>query len=489
MRYCYIISTCNKYLDTRVQYQWSTFLKHVDKKDIYYLTANEDLEKRQFGWGCLDDEKNITWKYINFIYNMDIPHYDWYVFIDDDTYVYSHKLEYYLKQYDPLDLFYIGNELDHVKHEYCAYMSGGAGYVISNGLYSLITQDIRADGPQLSFKHWCDDLCVGIWIDELIKKGHPVKQFHEPKFHINRITTNNEDQATAITFHHVFTQNDFNDVHNFADSTVRTAFVLVTDQDYFHKATRTIMDIRGVGNWKGEIVIITLDFDLTEDYKHSFYVKEAKFPAIHKTDLLEKIGPNGFSNWDRRELNKTNQWEKFHVFDDYFRTWPRIVFVDAGLRVLDDVKYILELDYKGKFVAPIDGRFLNPNLFSTQISSDKPEPMEALVNDFGKEIMDSTFFLNCIWVYDTAILDIVSKKEMIEGMNKYPCCKTNEMAIMNLYIHFKYGLWTPFCREASNGKILFDWCESNQTYNTTWKDYCFIKYPRTLGINDGPFRT
>jgi hypothetical protein len=64
MKICYIISTCNKYLDTRVSYQMQTFLKYINKNDIYYLTSVANLERRQFGWNTMDDSKNITWKYM-----------------------------------------------------------------------------------------------------------------------------------------------------------------------------------------------------------------------------------------------------------------------------------------------------------------------------------------------------------------------------------------------------------------------------------------
>jgi len=36
---------------------------------------------------------------------------------------------------------------------------------------------------------------------------------------------------------------------------------------------------------------------------------------------------------------------------------------------------------------------------------------------------------------------------------------------------------------ASNGKILFDWCELNNP-NTNWRDYCYIKYPVTISFDD-----
>ena len=35
MKICYIISTCNKYLDSRVKFQMETMLKNINKEDIY----------------------------------------------------------------------------------------------------------------------------------------------------------------------------------------------------------------------------------------------------------------------------------------------------------------------------------------------------------------------------------------------------------------------------------------------------------------------
>ena len=93
MKICYIISTCDKYLDNRVKFQKESCLKDIPNDDIYYLTSRPDIPKRQFGWYAMDDDKNITWKYIHFIYNMNIPHYDWYIFIDDDTFVYKNRLQ------------------------------------------------------------------------------------------------------------------------------------------------------------------------------------------------------------------------------------------------------------------------------------------------------------------------------------------------------------------------------------------------------------
>lgn len=267
-----------------------------------------------------------------------------------------------------------------------------------------------------------------------------------------------------------------------------TVFVLVTDKLYSYKAYVTINDLKTIGNWNGDIVLITIDFNLEDNYKSCLNIIEKKFPLIDKTHLLKEIGPDGFSNSDKREINKLNQWEKLHVFDDYFLQWERVVFLDSGLRVLDDVKYLLELDYKNTILAQNDAspNFRSDQIFKYQLSFDNEDKIDNIKRDFGEKIFDSQHMLNCIWVYDTKILEICDKEQLIEAMNKYTLCKTNEMGIMNLLFHFKYNLWKEFPLKASNGKYLFEWCESNNNFHTTWRDYCFIKYPITISLNEMP---
>jgi len=260
-----------------------------------------------------------------------------------------------------------------------------------------------------------------------------------------------------------------------------TVFVLVTDNNYYYKACTTINDLVTVGKWNGDIVLITIDFDLSKAHIFSEILIEKKFPLIDKTNLLNEIGPDGFSNSDKREIHKLYQWEKLHVFDDYFLQWDRVVFLDAGLRVLEDVKYLLDLDYKDSILAHHE-----PFLFKNQLSFDNLDKIELVKNDFGEEIFDSKYMLNCMWVYDTSILKICNKEQLIDAMNKYTLCKTNEMGIMNLLLHFKYKLWKEFPLKAPNGKFFFEWCETCTNFPTTWRDYCFIKYPVTIALHEKP---
>jgi hypothetical protein len=495
MKICYIISTCDKYLQTRVKHQMDIMLKNVNKEDIYYLTSKPDIENRRFGWNCMDDGKNITWKYIHFIFNMNIPDYDWYIFIDDDTFVFENRLKNLLLTYDSNKNYYIGHELDHIKRDFCLYMSGGAGYAISNSLYKVIYNYVKNTGINNSYEHWCDDLCIGLWINKL-KKETPIIQIDNKLFHVG-LHEHESDLQTAITIHKVMNKEQYEFYSSIKDDELviksiatnndtnnDTVFALVTDLNYFNKAKRTIIDLRSKGNWHGDIVLITLNFDLNSNFKDFYNVTEKKFTQIDKSILRFKIGESGFvDTTDKREINKLNQWEKLHVFDDYFSKWSRVVFLDAGLRLLDDVKYLLEIDYKNKILAPKDGKLYEDQAFNCQLSYDKPELIESLKTEFGEQILTSNYMLNCIWIYDTSILKICDKKQLIEAMNKYTFCKTNEMGIMNILFSFKYKLWERLPIKSSNGKILFDWCELNNP-NTTWRDYCYIKYPVTITFDD-----
>ena len=272
-----------------------------------------------------------------------------------------------------------------------------------------------------------------------------------------------------------------------------TAFVLVTDESYLYRAKKTIIDLRSKGQWHDTIVLICIgSFDLNPNFVDFYDLTIKRFPEIEEKHKLQQLlDHKPFSDTiDGREITKINQWEKLHVFDPFFCKWERIVFLDAGLRILDKVsETLLEVPWKGKLVAPNDGgNYISNNvdkLFNTQISNQNKNKINQLMLETNNhELLSSSYFLNCIWIYDTSILEIVDKKELICGMLEYPICKTNEMTLMNIYFHFKYHLWEEMPVRTSKGKILFEWCETNNPIASSWREYCCIKYPNTISFDD-----
>jgi len=260
------------------------------------------------------------------------------------------------------------------------------------------------------------------------------------------------------------------------------AIVTLCDEKYFDKAVQTIRDVRGIGQWAGDIVLIHVGFTPPENVCDKYRVQTVQFPGIPIESLLKHYRENPFSipTCDGREIKKVTQWEKLHVFDTYFCAWDCILFMDAGLRVLDSVDTFFSLNWKGRIMA-LDDTWNDPNKkFRCQVDiTDNPSAVEALTNDYGSGILDENYFLNCIWIFDTSLITESSKQEMIDIMNKYPVWRTNEMCVMNIFFHFHLRVWTPFPAMAKNGKYLFDWCELNRP-NTRWYQYHALKYCVTM---------
>lgn len=260
-----------------------------------------------------------------------------------------------------------------------------------------------------------------------------------------------------------------------------TVFVTLSDEKYSTKAFQTIRELRGRGRWTGEIVYITVDFVPSAEWLKELNVTIHPVTHIDTRHLVEQLtaNPIGPSD-DGRHLGKLVQWDKLYTFSDFFRQWNRVVFLDAGLRIFDSVEPLLALPWKGCLMAPDDSDpYDNGNRFQCQLHLDKNPPVaEALLAEFGKEILTQKYFLNCIFMYDTALLDHCGMKDLVAAMNAYPICHCNEMTIMNLLFTFKLGVWKPFPQRVGY-QYLFGWCEQNYKERPTWRDFSFIKYSVT----------
>ena len=363
------------------------------------------------------DSITINQSHIQLLLTM--PKYDWYIVINDKSFIHKNKLTDLLTTYDCNESYCIGNKVDYLTIDHMST------YIISKHLYELICSYIEAN--ELGNLH---DVSLYAIIQEL-STTQSIEIIHNSNLDVH---PNNKTDDSIIVY--PVTQEQYTRYDKMMSAEKNGVFTLVTDLNDLNLAKQTILELRCKGKWKGAIVLITIDFELEEEFKTTYSITEKKFDVIDTSNLVRRIGPEGFSNSDKREL-KLSQWEKLHVFDDYFKQWKWVVYLDAGLAI--DVTYVIGLDCTNKILSPQDG----DKRFHLQVSYDKPQYINMMCSKYGKEMLDSTSMLNCMWIYDTAILDKCNKQELIQGMNDYPCCKTNEMAIMNLFFHFKYRLWEP----------------------------------------------
>lgn len=254
--------------------------------------------------------------------------------------------------------------------------------------------------------------------------------------------------------------------------TKRICVVTYTDVGYLDKAKRTIEDVRVNGQFFGDLIVMTdglFKIDPRYILKMGIIVKE--YPDIDVTTLFSKIREHPFTDSDGREFLKPKQWNKLYVFDTYFKQWDFVLFVDAGLRIFDKLDFFYPQFRENAIVALDDGHPTFTKKFNSQIQLTNLPVVDKL-----KDIYDinSNYFLNCIFLFDTSLIVPTTLRELTTLMNEFPICKTNEMAIMNIYFHRS---WVPMDIYLRNNKILFDWTERN---GKSWDTYVALKYPRTI---------
>jgi hypothetical protein len=207
MRIAYIVLTCEKYASTRVPWQLQTMFSTIDRNDIYFLGHTMDPSRRLFSWGADDSYEQLPSKFVDFFKHTDLD-YDWFILIDDDTYVFTDRLSAFLSSQSSHDSFAVGQLLDHLNGTYWGlYLSGGAGTVLSRMLYHQLRAYVRSAPPSLISCHWCADICLGMWIKQV---GGAL--FHHPQFHADIYNPAKDDLEKSITFHHLKEWKDYEEM-------------------------------------------------------------------------------------------------------------------------------------------------------------------------------------------------------------------------------------------------------------------------------------
>ena len=270
---------------------------------------------------------------------------------------------------------------------------------------------------------------------------------------------------------------------------MKTVIVILSDIHQKDRARRTILDVRTRGQWTGDMVWITVGFDPSHDFIEYYDIRPYRVEHLDTSGLLAYYQKHPLRpTCDNRETQKLTQWDKFYVFDSWFLQWERVIYLDAGLRVVDRLQHLLDLDCTGLILAPDDvASYDTEKRFSGMIeleSERHPHIVEDFLKEYSPEILKERYFLNCMWMYDTRLLHQIHMTELIDAMNRYPICRCNEMTIMNLIFTFKHRVWKPFPEHCPNDdrRRLFGWTERDRDYGpyTTWRDFCFLKYPSTL---------
>jgi hypothetical protein len=134
------VHTCEKYEEIRAKLVEQTW---GDKKNIVFITDNKlstlknHIYIGEYKKGPTYHPENVIKMFLLFLYNY--SSYDWFMIIDDDSYLYVDKLINYLSFFDKNDCYMIGDFLNWVTSkniqnftcDYKKWASGGPGIVFT----------------------------------------------------------------------------------------------------------------------------------------------------------------------------------------------------------------------------------------------------------------------------------------------------------------------------------------------------------------------
>lgn len=239
----------------------------------------------------------------------------------------------------------------------------------------------------------------------------------------------------------------------------------MANEPYLNKALTTIEEVKKIGNYNGDIVLLVGD-DLKDKVNYSNIIIK-HFPTIDKSETLNKLNNKNIS--DGREFFKTFQYHKTYCFHKYFKSWDKCLFLDAGMKIIKPIKKIINLDCAGKLLAHSDAY---PNYqWKLSCQFDK-KYFPELYFDLEKQYdLNIDYFQSGIMLYDTNIIEEDTCQTLIDLSNKYYNTRTNEQAIFNLYFNCYKKIWEQI-------KIKDDetyYYDHNERSSFSWRDYIILK--------------
>ena len=254
--------------------------------------------------------------------------------------------------------------------------------------------------------------------------------------------------------------------------------VVVSNERDQTRAQKTICGVREVGQWKRDLVWIAIDFEPDIEFIRRWDIILVHRPILDMRWLWDLRQKYPMKETDKREVDKLIQYSKWRVFDPFFHRWSSLLYLDAGTHVFHPIGPLFRIPHKDKFIAPDDRfPFDNPNkTFRLQWDQSSIPHVVHDLNEYCRGIDETWldkggYFLNCMWLMDTALIRDTTLRELCALVRRFPISRTNEMAIMNLYF---YKDWKPLPEFLGTHRI-FDWTERHQRRTD---EYILLKYPR-----------
>jgi len=271
-------------------------------------------------------------------------------------------------------------------------------------------------------------------------------------------------------------------VYNSIDMSTKCV-VLVVNDAYFQKAIQTIHQLRTTGQYAETVVLITDPSSYPNMMKYQDILSQLQiqvkvFENMDLTYIMEIIQhetTDTESNRGRREVTKTFQWHKIHVFDVFFKQWQMIFYLDAGIQIYNPIEPFWEIltEYSNESLIAHSDTYPDPNY--NYMGQFKTKSYPDIFQQLSQEIdLSGDHFQSTILLFHSDIIHDETKNDLIFYANKYPISRTNEQAIMNIYFNGIHSLWKPL-PPIWKKKYTYDFMNRGEL---RLEDYIMTKYDR-----------
>lgn len=218
----FIVLTCDKYLNTRVKSIKNSWGKKVN---IVYLTDTYSDEDSIIGYNTPKTYEGIQDKYYSFFKNYDFSKYEYYFFVDDDTFVNIVEFNN-ITIFDSHENLILGKEL-HLNEDGTdkngnptgypmhkirgkntglplTYPSGGAGFIITRTTCKKIQNFLNDGLGEIPFSAH-SDVTVGFWLRSVgTEMRHSDLFFGSSIYNLNNFEKMVYDKERKfLTFHYI----------------------------------------------------------------------------------------------------------------------------------------------------------------------------------------------------------------------------------------------------------------------------------------------
>lgn len=265
-------------------------------------------------------------------------------------------------------------------------------------------------------------------------------------------------------------------------SNKKWVLVFISNEPYINKAFDSITLARTNGSWKDDIVLLvssTLYNDKTiQNKSNDLNIILREVPNRNFDTILNVWRKHPTHPEYNYVLQRGFMYNKFCVFDIYFKQWDIVFYLDAGVQIqgpLDRMKQSCEPD---KCLYGHSDSYPNYTWklkiqFDLELFENKENKKEFI--DTYKSFFDKDYFQGTMFIYDTTILEDNTVNRLFELNEKYPIAKRMDQGILNLYFNCEKNLWKQIPVEDKDG-FLYDYLERNG-YNTN--DYLILKAPKS----------